>query len=204
MFPVFYSLPSRMSEIKLTYFNIRARGETARLILAYAGIDYEDERIERGGEGTNTPYISMFSLLICLLQVLRLQVSRPLALSDTTRYRRKESQAINFSSSCQSWLWTVRRSTSPWPSAGKLPLRWRLLISSYFLLKVSGQDERTGRCKCYNQCSGYFCYFLPTLVQPISSVQVDEVVDAINDTFNKIVRLVQTNIFIFNIPGRGI
>ena len=45
------------------------------------------------------------------------------------------------------------------------------------------------------------CY--PLLFQTISSVQVDEVVDAINDTFNKIVRLVQTNIFIFNLPGRG-
>merc|ERR1712066_814856 len=30
---------------KLTYFNLRARGEPSRLLLAYGGIKYEDERI---------------------------------------------------------------------------------------------------------------------------------------------------------------
>ena len=34
-----------MPEVKLTYFNLRARGEPARLILAYAGVQYEDDRI---------------------------------------------------------------------------------------------------------------------------------------------------------------
>merc|ERR1739842_59914 len=34
-----------MSNIKLTYFNGRGRGETARLILAYAGKEYEDRRV---------------------------------------------------------------------------------------------------------------------------------------------------------------
>ena len=37
-----------MSNIKLTYFNGRGRGETARLILAFAGKDYEDRRISFG------------------------------------------------------------------------------------------------------------------------------------------------------------
>merc|ERR1712018_769709 len=36
---------STMSNTKLTYFNGRGRGETARLILAFAGKDYEDRRI---------------------------------------------------------------------------------------------------------------------------------------------------------------
>ena len=31
--------------IKLTYFNLRARAEPARLLLAYAGVEYEDERL---------------------------------------------------------------------------------------------------------------------------------------------------------------
>lgn len=35
------------SNIKLTYFNLRGRAEIPRLILAQAGVDYEDERIER-------------------------------------------------------------------------------------------------------------------------------------------------------------
>ena len=35
-----------MGKMKLTYFNLRARAEIARLILAQAGEDYEDKRIE--------------------------------------------------------------------------------------------------------------------------------------------------------------
>eukprot|EP00092_Neocalanus_flemingeri_P035489 GFUD01038618.1.p1 GENE.GFUD01038618.1~~GFUD01038618.1.p1 ORF type:complete len:207 (+),score=62.56 GFUD01038618.1:143-763(+) len=34
-----------MPNIKLTYFNIRARAEPARLLLAYGGVHYEDERL---------------------------------------------------------------------------------------------------------------------------------------------------------------
>ena len=34
-----------MPEIKLTYFNLRARGESCRLLLAYGGLKYEDERL---------------------------------------------------------------------------------------------------------------------------------------------------------------
>ena len=35
------------TKIKLTYFNVRGRAEPARLILAQAGVDYQDIRIER-------------------------------------------------------------------------------------------------------------------------------------------------------------
>ena len=34
-----------MPSIKLTYFNLRGRGELPRLLLAYGGVQYEDERI---------------------------------------------------------------------------------------------------------------------------------------------------------------
>ena len=34
-------------QIKLTYFNARGRAESSRLMLAYAGKDYEDHRIAR-------------------------------------------------------------------------------------------------------------------------------------------------------------
>merc|ERR1711997_819228 len=34
-----------MSTIKLTHYNVRGRGETIRLVLAYAGKEYEDKRI---------------------------------------------------------------------------------------------------------------------------------------------------------------
>ena len=33
------------AKLKLTYFNGRGRGELSRLILAHAGVDYEDHRI---------------------------------------------------------------------------------------------------------------------------------------------------------------
>lgn len=36
-----------MSQYKLIYFNLRARGEIIRLIFAAAGQKYEDHRIER-------------------------------------------------------------------------------------------------------------------------------------------------------------
>merc|ERR1711892_26647 len=48
-----------MSEIKLTYFNIQARAETARLILAHAGVRYTDQRLtfpEFGSVKPNLPY----------------------------------------------------------------------------------------------------------------------------------------------------
>eukprot|EP00090_Calanus_glacialis_P035993 TRINITY_DN6140_c0_g1_i1.p1 TRINITY_DN6140_c0_g1~~TRINITY_DN6140_c0_g1_i1.p1 ORF type:complete len:203 (-),score=57.98 TRINITY_DN6140_c0_g1_i1:65-673(-) len=34
-----------MAAVKLTYFNLRARGEPIRLLLAYGGVKYEDERV---------------------------------------------------------------------------------------------------------------------------------------------------------------
>merc|ERR1711963_698295 len=34
-----------MPNVKLTYFNLRGRGEPCRILLAYGGIKYEDERI---------------------------------------------------------------------------------------------------------------------------------------------------------------
>jgi len=33
--------------IKLTYFNAKGRAELSRMILAQAGVDYEDVRIEK-------------------------------------------------------------------------------------------------------------------------------------------------------------
>lgn len=39
--------PSENPTFKLTYFNIRGLAEPIRFLLAYGGIDYEDNRIER-------------------------------------------------------------------------------------------------------------------------------------------------------------
>jgi len=53
-----------MSQIKLTYFDLRARAEPARLVLAYAGVKYTDVRIPAPWDDAkpwaamkpNTPY----------------------------------------------------------------------------------------------------------------------------------------------------
>ena len=41
-------IATTMPNIKLTYFNGKGRGETARLILAYGGMHYEDRRVSFG------------------------------------------------------------------------------------------------------------------------------------------------------------
>ena len=54
-------------KVKLTYFNLRARAEPARLLLAYGGIEYEDFRVTPAFEKNeewmalkpNTPYGSL-------------------------------------------------------------------------------------------------------------------------------------------------
>ena len=43
-----------MANVKLTYFNLKARGEPCRLLLAYGGIKYEDERIPPPWDLTST------------------------------------------------------------------------------------------------------------------------------------------------------
>merc|ERR1711982_283411 len=44
----------KMPNVKLTYFNLKARGEPCRLLLAYGGIKYEDERIPPPWDPTST------------------------------------------------------------------------------------------------------------------------------------------------------
>ena len=56
-----------MGKLKLTYFNGRGRGEPARLILAQAGVEYEDERIEFEDWPAFKP-----SKMFCILLVWRL------------------------------------------------------------------------------------------------------------------------------------
>ncbi|XP_043916994.1 hematopoietic prostaglandin D synthase [Protopterus annectens] len=46
-----------MTQYKLTYFNLRGRAETARYIFAFAGISYEDNRIEFADWPTLKPKI---------------------------------------------------------------------------------------------------------------------------------------------------
>ena len=39
--------PVMAPQVKLIYFNLRGRAEMARLILAQAGVDYEDKRVDK-------------------------------------------------------------------------------------------------------------------------------------------------------------
>merc|ERR1712212_486415 len=45
---------TRMPNIKLTYFDLRARAEPCRLLLAYGGLQYKDERIPPPWEPAST------------------------------------------------------------------------------------------------------------------------------------------------------
>ena len=60
-----------MTELKLTYFDLRARAETARLILTYAGVNFEDDRVEHKGnrdmEGDLTRNFSVNTIPECNL-----------------------------------------------------------------------------------------------------------------------------------------
>ena len=47
-----------MAAVKLTYFNLRARGEPIRLLLAYGGVKYEDERINASREDPG-PWVAL-------------------------------------------------------------------------------------------------------------------------------------------------
>ena len=50
------------SSIKLTYFDVRGRTEIARLILAYAGVDYQDERLT--GQTANILFLNFCNLVL--------------------------------------------------------------------------------------------------------------------------------------------
>ena len=50
------------SSMKLTYFDVRGRTEIARLILAYAGVDYQDERLT--GQTANILFLNFCNLVL--------------------------------------------------------------------------------------------------------------------------------------------
>ena len=57
--------------IKLIYFNARGRAELARLILAQAGAEYEDKRLEREEWPAHKPseifkYFFCFEFVMCV------------------------------------------------------------------------------------------------------------------------------------------
>ena len=62
-------------QIKLTYFNARGRLESSRLMLAYAGKDYEDHRIAREEwmdlKPSMNPDLSFLTLLTQFLFLFR-------------------------------------------------------------------------------------------------------------------------------------
>merc|ERR1712058_50930 len=49
-----HTTTTTMVNIKLTYFDLRARGEPCRLLLAYGGLKYEDKRIPPPWDPTST------------------------------------------------------------------------------------------------------------------------------------------------------
>merc|ERR1712080_157385 len=54
---------TKMPAIKLTYFDLRARAEPARLLLAYSGQSYEDKRIPAPWDAPETWAARKFGLM---------------------------------------------------------------------------------------------------------------------------------------------
>merc|ERR1712244_104258 len=54
LLPFLHTTTTTMVNIKLTYFDLRAMGEPCRLLLAYGGLKYEDERIPPPWDPTST------------------------------------------------------------------------------------------------------------------------------------------------------
>ena len=64
------------TKVKLTYFNLKGRAEPARLILAYAGVDFDDCRVTSEEWQKLKPSkflqnINLFSLVIEFTATLR-------------------------------------------------------------------------------------------------------------------------------------
>ena len=48
-----------MPKYKLTYFDVRGRGEIPRLLLTYAGVKFEDKRLKVDSNGNCNEWIEM-------------------------------------------------------------------------------------------------------------------------------------------------
>merc|ERR1712018_476059 len=88
---------SIMPNVKLTYFNLRARAEPCRLLLAYGGIKYEDERIPPPWDPTSTwstlkpttpfgqlPILNWDGVEICQSMACARFIAREVGLAGTT------------------------------------------------------------------------------------------------------------------------
>ena len=58
------------TKIKLTYFNLRGRAEPSRLILAYAGVDFDDCRVtsEEWQKLKPSKFLQNFNLFILVME----------------------------------------------------------------------------------------------------------------------------------------
>merc|ERR1712098_285720 len=89
-------------EVKLTYFNLRARGEPSRLLLAYGGIKYEDERIAPPWDADSTwstlkpttPFGQWDGVELCQSVACARFIARAVALAGKTSMEQAQADEI--------------------------------------------------------------------------------------------------------------
>ena len=77
-------------------------------------------------------------------------------------------------------------------------------MCSFFLRYLAKENGLDGASSIISAQVYFIIGFNSLISKTFSSAQIDEVVDAINDTFNKIVRPVQKKTLILNRLGRGL
>lgn len=88
--------------MKLTYFNLRARAEIARLILAHAGEDYEDKRIEKNDwpalksstPAGQLPVLEVDGIQICQSMAIARFLANKFGLAGTTPLEKAQADMV--------------------------------------------------------------------------------------------------------------
>ena len=162
-----------MQTLKLTYFQARGRAETARLILAYGGLDYEDRRFPIGAKEfkPSAPY-GQESLFICLWTssdfLDSTEFFKGYRLKEPLKRQKKEEEK-NWTNELPLHPLLTRRIKLTFPSVAHLRGGRSDHCPVHGHLQISGQGDRTCRdhqfgdgsgwrgCWCYQWCAECHC-----------------------------------------------
>lgn len=119
-----------MPAIKLTYFDARGRAETVRLVLAYAGVEYEDKRVTGEEFGALKPSLAYGQLPVMTVDGKELAQSITMA-----RYLAKEHGLCGANNFCSAQADEVVDLISDWQTA---------IYTSFF---IKDEEEKAVKMK---------------------------------------------------------